>query len=96
MLAADYSQIELRLLAHFAEDEKLVAAFQSDQDVHRRAQQRRFFLAPAGSQRRVRARAKAVNFGIIYGIGVWWARGLVFSRKEAEAFIDAYFSRYQG
>ncbi|HHT48163.1 MAG TPA: DNA polymerase I [Firmicutes bacterium] len=97
LLAADYSQIELRLLAHFAEDEKLVAAFQSDQDVHRRTAAEIFNLAPAEVSAELRARAKAVNFGIIYGIsGFGLARGVGVSRKEAEAFIDAYFSRYQG
>ncbi|NLY91190.1 MAG: DNA polymerase I [Firmicutes bacterium] len=96
-LSADYSQIELRLLAHFAGDEKLVAAFQSDQDIHRRTAAEIFNLPAEEVSSELRARAKAVNFGIIYGIsGFGLAKGVGVSRKEAEAFIDAYFARYQG
>lgn len=96
-LAADYSQIELRLLAHLAEDEKLVAAFRSDEDIHRRTAAEIFNVPPAAVSGELRDRAKAVNFGIIYGIsGFGLAKGVGVSRKEAEAFIDAYFQRYQG
>lgn len=96
-LSADYSQIELRLLAHLAGDEKLVAAFQSDQDVHRRTAAEIFNLPPEAVTPELRARAKAVNFGIIYGMsGFGLAKGVGVSRKEAEAFIEAYFARYQG
>ena len=92
LLSADYSQIELRLLAHFAADEKLLAAFRSDEDVHRRTAAEIFHVPPDEVTSELRARAKAVNFGIIYGIsGFGLAKGVGVSRQEAEAFIDAYF-----
>lgn len=97
LLSADYSQIELRLLAHFAADEKLLAAFRSDEDVHRRTAAEIFHVPPDEVTSELRARAKAVNFGIIYGIsGFGLAKGVGVSRQEAEAFIDAYFAQYQG
>ncbi|HBR34653.1 MAG TPA: hypothetical protein DD734_08465 [Firmicutes bacterium] len=96
-LAADYSQIELRLMAHLAEDEKLVDAFLSDEDIHRRTAAEIFNVPLAAVSGELRDRAKAVNFGIIYGIsGFGLAKGVGVSRKEAEAFIDAYFQRYKG
>ena len=97
LLSADYSQIELRLLAHFAADEKLLTAFRSDEDVHQRTAAAIFHVPPDQVSSELRARAKAVNFGIIYGIsGFGLAKGTGVSRQEAEAFIDAYFAQYQG
>ncbi len=95
ILTADYSQIELRLLAHFTGDEAMRAAFAADRDIHARVAADIFKVPEhevTGPQRRV---AKTVNFGVIYGIS---AHGLAVRigtpRKEAEAFIDAYFARY--
>jgi DNA polymerase-1 len=94
-VTADYSQIELRLLAHFSGDEQLRAAFAEDADVHTRVAAEIFKVAEkdvTGLQRRV---AKTVNFGVIYGMS---AHGLAvrlsMPRKDAEQFIDAYFARY--
>ncbi|NLM37837.1 MAG: DNA polymerase I [Firmicutes bacterium] len=96
-LSADYSQIELRLLAHFAGDEKLLAAYRSAEDIHRRTAAEIFNVPLDAVSPELRNQAKAVNFGIIYGIsGFGLAKGVGVSRKEAEAFIDAYFARYQG
>lgn len=96
-LSADYSQIELRLLAHFAADEKLLAAFRNGEDVHRQTAAAIFHVPLDQVSPELRERAKAVNFGIIYGIsGFGLAKGTGVSRQEAEAFIDAYFAQYQG
>lgn len=96
-LSADYSQIELRILAHFAADEKLLAAYRSEEDIHRRTAAEIFNVPPDQVSPKLRDQAKAVNFGIIYGIsGFGLAKGVGVSRKEAEAFINAYFARYQG
>jgi len=97
LLAADYSQIELRLLAHFCGDPALVAAFEEGQDIHRTvaAQVNGVSLEQVTSEQR--SAAKAVNFGIIYGqtpFGL--ARGLGISVAEARTFIDTYFLRYPG
>jgi len=96
LLAADYSQIELRLFAHLAEDPNLIAAFETGEDIHAYAARAVFGLAagePVPAE--LRRRAKAVNFGILYGMG---PRGLAQSaglpRAEAKAFIDAYFERF--
>ncbi len=95
LIVADYSQIELRMLAHFCEDEALTQAFVDDQDIHA------FVAAQVNDvpldevTREMRSRAKAVNFGIIYGqtaFGLSQATGM--NRTEAQAFIDAYFARY--
>jgi len=96
LLAADYSQIELRLFAHLSEDPNLIAAFEAGEDIHAFAARAVFGIAPDQNvSPEMRRRAKAVNFGILYGMG---ARGLAqsvgFSRSEAQAFIDAYFERF--
>ena len=96
-LSADYSQIELRIMAHLAEDEKLIAAFLADEDIHRRTAAEIFSLPPEQVNPALRDHAKAVNFGIIYGIsGFGLAKGIGVSRQKAEEFINAYFLKYKG
>lgn len=95
LIAADYSQVELRILAHFSEDDALIQAFSDDRDIHAfvAAQVNRVDLEDV--TREMRANAKAVNFGIIYGqtaFGLANATGM--SRSEAQVFIDGYFDRY--
>ena len=97
LLAADYSQIELRILAHYSEDPALCAAFDRDEDIHTLVASQ-VFGTPLGevtsSQRRS---AKAVNFGVIYGQSPFGlAKSLGISQEEAAAFIDGYFATYQG
>ncbi len=97
ILAADYSQIELRIMAHLSGDEGLRAAFREGQDIHR-ATAAEVFGAPAGEvtpeQRRA---AKAINFGLIYGMSAFGlARQLGIDREAAQAYIDRYFARYPG
>ncbi len=97
MLAADYSQIELRLLAHLSQDPALVAAFQQGQDVHQQTAARVFGCDLAAVTPEQRAAAKTVNFGVIYGMG---PRGLAdrlgIPLAEAKRFIDEYFAGYPG
>ena len=97
LLSADYSQIELRILAHMSGDATLIDAFRSGQDVHARTAAEVFGVpldAVTGEQRR---RAKAVNFGIVYGLSDFGlARDLGIGRKEAAGYIERYFERYHG
>jgi DNA polymerase-1 len=94
-LSADYSQMELRILAHLARDEALIEAFRRDEDIHRFTAAAVMGLAPAEVTPELRSRAKAVNFGIVYGMSEFrLAREQGMSREEARAFIDAYFARY--
>jgi len=94
-LDADYSQIELRVLAHIAEDESLIEAFRSGQDIHRMTASQVFHVPFEEVTSLQRSNAKAVNFGIIYGKGAFTlAQDLEISRKEAEEYISAYFARY--
>lgn len=97
LLAADYSQIELRVLAHFSRDERLQAAFAAGEDIHRTVAAQVHGVAPADVTYEMRRRAKAINFGIVYGqspFGLGKALGI--TQEEAAAFIDAYFARYPG
>ena len=97
LLAADYSQIELRLLAHFSQDSNLLEAFHQGEDIHRAvaAQVNGIPIDQVSSAQR--SAAKAVNFGIIYGQTAFGlSRTLNISSSEAKAFIDAYFARYTG
>jgi DNA polymerase-1 len=97
LLSADYSQIELRILAHFSEDPVLVEAFRSGQDIHARTAQEVFGVGPMAQNAEHRRAAKAINFGIIYGqtpFGL--AAQLGIDQKEAARFITAYFARYRG
>lgn len=95
MLAADYSQIELRVLAHMAHEEKLIEAFSEDLDIHTKTAME-LFDADADSVTSLQRRhAKAVNFGIVYGISDFGlSEQLQISRKDAQAFIDKYLERY--
>jgi DNA polymerase-1 len=97
ILTADYSQIELRILAHMAQDPVLLEAFREEQDIHARTASEVFGVALQEVTRDMRGRAKAVNFGIIYGISDFGlARDIKVSRKEAGQYIKNYFERYSG
>ena len=97
LLVADYSQIELRLLAHMSQDEVLMDAFRNGEDIHTRTASEVLGVPPMLITREARNSAKAVNFGIVYGIsGFGLAANLGISRKEAEAYIKNYFERYKG
>lgn len=94
-LDADYSQIELRVLAHISGDESLIAAFKSNQDIHRMTASQVFHVPFDEVTPLQRSNAKAVNFGIIYGKGAFsLGQDLGISRKEAGEYINAYFARY--
>jgi len=97
LLAADYSQIELRILAHFSQDAVLVDAFRRGEDIHTRTAAEVFGLPPLMVGPDERRRAKAINFGIVYGLSAFGlANQIDVSRTEAQAFIDGYFTRYAG
>ena len=92
---SDYSQIELRILAHIAGDEKLIEAFQKGQDIHRTTASQVFHVPFDEVTSLQRRNAKAVNFGIVYGISAFGlSQDLDISRKEAQDFIDRYFEVY--
>lgn len=95
LIVADYSQVELRILAHFSGDEQLKRAFAEDQDIHQFVAAQVNGVPLAQVTREMRGRAKAVNFGIIYGQTAFGlAQGTGMSRNEAQQFIDSYFRRY--
>ncbi|MFZ0634999.1 MAG: DNA polymerase I [Candidatus Acidiferrales bacterium] len=97
LLSADYSQIELRLLAHFSEDPVLVESFRRGEDIHSRTAQEVFGVAPFAQTAEHRRAAKVINFGIIYGLSAFGlAQQLGIEQKEAAKFIAAYFKRYRG
>jgi len=97
LLSADYSQIELRLLAHFSRDPSLVAAFRSGEDIHRSTASRVFGCPPEQVTSEMRSQAKVVNFGIIYGMSAHGlAAQLEISRTQARKFIDDYFAAHPG
>jgi len=97
LVVADYSQIELRLLAHMSRDPVLTDAFRQGEDIHTRTAAEVMGVPPMLVTREARNNAKAVNFGIVYGISAFGlAANLGISRKEAEAYIKAYFERYAG
>ena len=97
LLSADYSQIELRILAHFSEDPVLVEAFRTGQDIHSRTAQEVFGVGPMAQTSEHRRAAKVINFGIIYGLSPFGlAQNLQIDQKEAAKFIAAYFERYRG
>jgi DNA polymerase-1 len=97
LLAADYSQIELRIMAHLSQDTGLIDAFRKDQDIHTRTAAEVFNVPLAEVTSIMRSRAKAVNFGIIYGISDYGlSQGLHISRAEAREYIKSYFERYPG
>jgi DNA polymerase I len=97
MLAADYSQIELRVLAHISGDEKLIEAFREDMDIHTKTAMDVFGVAESEVDSNMRRQAKAVNFGIVYGISDYGlSQNLHITRKEAAQFIEQYFEVFQG
>ncbi len=96
-VASDYSQMELRVLAHLCGDPELLAAFEAGEDIHRRTASRVFGVAPPLVTDEMRRRAKAVNFGILYGMSeTRLAQDQRISRAEARRFIATYFERFQG
>ena len=97
LLSADYSQIELRILAHLSEDPVLVEAFRGGEDIHSRTAQEVFGVAPFAQTPEHRRVAKVINFGVIYGLSAFGlAQQLGIDTKEAAKFIAAYFERYSG
>jgi DNA polymerase-1 len=95
LVSADYSQIELRLLAHFTEDEVLIDAFRQGQDIHTRTAMEVFGVPASAVDGEMRRMAKTVNFGIIYGLSPFGlAQRLHISNEQARAYIDSYFARY--
>ncbi len=96
LLSADYSQVELRVLAHLSEDPVLGDAFRNNQDIHTRTAREVFGEAALENPAECRRRAKVINFGIVYGLSAFgMAQRLGIPRGEAQAFIDAYFERYK-
>jgi DNA polymerase-1 len=97
LVSADYSQIELRLLAHVADIPQLKESFERGEDIHARTASEVFGIPMQGMDPMTRRRAKAINFGIIYGISAFGlARQLGTTPGEAKGYIDAYFQRYPG
>ncbi|HEU5350770.1 MAG TPA: DNA polymerase I [Terracidiphilus sp.] len=97
LLSADYSQIELRLLAHFSQDPLLLRAYQNNEDIHTLTASEVFGVPAETMDKEVRNRAKAVNFGIVYGISAFGlAAQLGIPQSDAREYIDRYFARYQG
>ncbi|UVL56467.1 DNA polymerase I [Pseudomonas sp. B21-035] len=97
LLAADYSQIELRIMAHLAQDEGLLHAFRNDLDVHRATAAEVFGVELEQVTTDQRRSAKAINFGLIYGMSAFGlAKQIGVDRKQSQAYIDRYFARYPG
>ncbi|MDH0304537.1 MULTISPECIES: DNA polymerase I [unclassified Pseudomonas] len=97
LLAADYSQIELRIMAHLAKDEGLLHAFRNDLDVHRATAAEVFGVALEAVSNDQRRSAKAINFGLIYGMSAFGlAKQIGVDRKQSQDYIDRYFARYPG
>ena len=97
LLAADYSQIELRIMAHLSQDPNLIRAFINNEDIHTSTAAEVFGVAPEDVTSLMRGRAKAVNFGIIYGISDYGlSKDLQIPRAEAAKYIEQYFQRYPG
>lgn len=97
LVSADYSQIELRILAHCAEDAILMESFCNDEDIHTRTAMEVFQVLPGFVTDELRSQAKAINFGIVYGMSAFrLANDLNISRKMAATYIDNYFKRYAG
>lgn len=97
ILSADYSQIELRVLAHISKDENLIDAFMKEMDIHTRTAMEVYGVTAEEVTPNMRRSAKAVNFGIVYGISDYGlSQNLGITRKEAGQFIERYFARFQG
>jgi DNA polymerase I len=96
-ISADYSQVELRVLADLSEDEVLIDAFRHDEDIHDRTAREVFSEAELANRSECRRKAKMINFGIAYGLSAFGlSQRLGISREDAQAYIDAYFERYRG
>lgn len=97
LLAADYSQIDLRVLAHYSQDQTLVEAFRAGKDIHTQTAAEIFRVHPSLITPQMRRVAKSINFGIVYGMSAFGLAGqLNISRKEAQTFINRYFDLYSG
>jgi DNA polymerase I len=97
LISADYSQVELRILAHLSQDEGLINAFRSGEDIHDRTAREVFSEEELANRAECRRRAKVINFGIVYGLSAFGlSQNLGISREDAQTFIDAYFRRYHG
>ena len=97
LVSADYSQIELRILAHCSDDKILIKAFEDDEDIHTRTATEVFQVFPSFLTSELRRQAKVINFGIIYGMSPYGlSKALNISHKMAKTYIDNYFSRYKG
>jgi DNA polymerase-1 len=97
MISADYSQIELRILAHYSNDEILIKAFEEGEDIHTRTATEVFQVFPSFITQDLRRQAKVINFGIIYGMSPYGlSKSLGISQKMAKTYIDNYFNRYKG
>ncbi|PLX86991.1 MAG: DNA polymerase I [Desulfuromonas sp.] len=95
LLSADYSQVELRVMAHMADVTALKESFVAEEDIHRRTASEIFNVFPDLVDEEMRRQAKTINFGVLYGMGAFsLAKDLGIGRKEAQAFIDNYFERY--
>lgn len=96
-LSADYSQVELRIMAHLSKDEHLISAFQNDEDIHTATAAHIYHIPPSEVTKEMRRQAKTANFGIIYGISAFGlAERLQISRTEAKSLIDNYFNSFPG
>ncbi|HAY39072.1 MAG TPA: DNA polymerase I [Desulfobacteraceae bacterium] len=97
LVSADYSQIELRILAHYADDDILIEAFNNNEDIHTRTATEVFQVFPSFVTSELRRQAKVINFGIVYGMSPYGlSKELGISQKMAKTYIDNYFSRYKG
>ncbi len=97
LISADYSQIELRILAHYADDDILIEAFKNDEDIHTRTATEVFQVFPSFITSELRRQAKVINFGIVYGMSPYGlSKELGISQKMAKTYIDNYFTRYKG
>ncbi|MGD9226709.1 MAG: DNA polymerase I [Desulfobacterales bacterium] len=97
LVSADYSQVELRILAHYSDDQILIQAFLEDEDIHARTASEVFQVSASAITTELRRQAKAINFGIIYGMSAYGlSKQLGLSLKMAKTYIDNYFKRYQG
>jgi len=97
LLSVDYSQIELRIVAHMAEDEGMLAAFRADEDIHATTAAAIYGVKPEAITKNMRRHAKAINFGLIYGMSVFGlTRTTELTLAEAETFVKAYFQKFPG
>jgi DNA polymerase-1 len=97
LVSADYSQVELRILAHYSNDKILIEAFLNNEDIHNRTAGEVFQISPSLITTELRRQAKAINFGIIYGMSAYGlSKQLGLSHQMAQTYIDNYFSRYKG